>query len=134
MTLMPKGRRVAGMLCVAIAAGLAASGCAVLLVSAGAAGGYALSKDSVTDQYDASPDVVFGHALRVMEDLGAVELKDRDKGLIKGNVESAEITVTIKSLTKHTVELKVKARDLLELVPKVDVAQRVYSAINDRIK
>jgi len=117
-----------------LSVGLAGSGCAVLLVGAGAVGGYALSKDSVKNHYERSASMAFDQALSIVEDLGLVELRDKEKGLIKGTVEGAEVTVTIKPLTKHTIELKVKARDSLNVLPKIEIAQRVYNRIDDRLK
>ena len=113
---------------VLLAASLGVSGCALLLVGAGVAGGYAISKDSVRNVFDLPKDRVYEQSLAVVKEMGLVKLEDRAHGLIKADVQDADITITLRQLTKKTVELKVKGRSHFSL-PKVDVAQEVYSKI-----
>ena len=108
------------------------SGCAVLLVGAGAAGGYAISKDSVKNLFDLPADTVFRASREVMSAQGLITVEDARNGLIKATVEGATVTVTVKPVTKQTVELRVKARDQL-LFPKVDIAQALYTKILERL-
>ena len=108
------------------------SGCAVLLVGAGAAGGYAISKDSVKNLFDLPADTVFRASREVMSAQGLITVEDARNGLIKATVEGATVTVTVKPVTKKTVELRVKARDQL-LFPKVDIAQALYTKILERL-
>ena len=63
---------------------------------------------------------------------GLITVEDARNGLLKATVEGATVTVTVKPVTKKTVELRVKARDHV-LVPKVDVAQAVYTKILERL-
>ena len=107
---------------------LALSGCAALLVGAGVAGGYAISRDSVRNAFDLSPDHVFEQSLAVAKEMGAVELQDRVHGKIKAKVRQANITITVRPLTKRTVELKVQGRSEFWM-PEVDTAQDVYTKI-----
>ena len=111
----------------------AASGCALLLVGAGAAGGYAISKDSVKNNFDLPPSHVYRVSRDVLEEEGIVTTGDEDHGLLKGTVAGATVTITVKPLTRKTVELKVKARDTSLLLPKVDVAQAIYTKILERL-
>jgi len=111
---------------------LAMSGCALLLVGAGAAGGYAISKDSVKNTYDLSHAFVYQQSLVVAKEMGLVTVEDHTHGLIRAKVQDANVTITVKQLTKRTVELRVKARNAL-LMPEVDVAQAVYNKINERL-
>ena len=108
------------------------SGCAVLLVGAGAAGGYAISQDSIKNSFD----LPFAHVFRVSRDVvkeaGLVTLEDERRGLINAVVEGADVTVTIKRISQKTVELKVKARHLL--LPKFEIAQALYNRMLDRLK
>ena len=115
----------------AVAAWLGLSGCAAVLIGAGAAGGYALSKDSVKNHFDISRDRVYARSLRVAKEMGLVTLEDAKKGLIKAEVKGADVTITVEPVTKKTVELKVKAKDRF-LVPKVDIAQEVYTKIIEK--
>ena len=71
-----------------MAVGMAASaiglnGCAVALLGAGAAGGYAIGKDSVTSHFDHSQGRVYREALAAAEHMGLVEVEDEAHGLIK---------------------------------------------------
>lgn len=115
-----------------IAASLGTSGCALMLVGAGMAGGYAISKDSVRNLFDLSTDHVYDESLSAVKELGLVKLEDRTHGLIKAEVHDVDITVTVHQVTKRTVELKVRGRSHLFL-PKVDVAQEVYNKIVERL-
>lgn len=114
------------------AATLGLSGCALLLVGAGVAGGYAISKDSVRNLFDLPKDRVYHESLTVLKQMGTVELEDRVHGRLKAEVEDVNVTVTIKQVTKKTVELQVRARSEF-LMPKVDVAQEVYGKIVERL-
>lgn len=119
-------RRLGLVVCAVLAAGL--TGCAVLLVGAGAAGGYAISKDSIRSHFDMAPGIIYQESRRVMGERGLVTLEDEHRGLIKAQVEGATVTITVKRISERTTELKVKARDNL-LLPKVEVAQAIYNEI-----
>lgn len=115
----------------AISLGL--SGCAVLLVGAGAAGGYAIGRDSITNHFDLPQDRVFRASREVIGELGLVTTEDARHGLIKAQVEGANVTITVKRISETTVELKVKARNDL-FMPKIRIAQTVYTHIADRLR
>ena len=104
------------------------NGCAALLIGAGATGGYAISRDSVTNHFDLSKSHVYGRALKVAHDMGLVKVEDESHGLIEATINEANVTITVSSVTKKTVQLKVKARNQF-LMPKVSVAQDVYANI-----
>jgi hypothetical protein len=120
----------AGLLAAAL---IGASGCAVLLVGAGAAGGYAISKDSVKNNFDLPESHVFRVARDVIADEGLITEEDEKRGKLKATVEGAKVTIAVKPLTRRTVELKVAARDSTQLLPKVDVAQVIYTKILERL-
>ena len=122
------------LLCVLmLAATLGFSGCAAVLIGAGAAGGYALSKDSVKIHFDLSKDRIYKTSLGVTKDMGQVMLEDQKNGKIQAKVKEADITITVKPLTKKTVELKVQGRNKFKM-PAVDVAQEVYNKIAERLE
>ena len=104
------------------------SGCALFLVGAGVAGGYAISRDSVRNVFDMSGNQLYDKSLAVAKEMGLVTLEDHVHRLIKADVQEVHITITIKQLTKRTVELRIQGRNRW-LMPKVDVAQAVYSKI-----
>ena len=103
------------------------TGCAVLLVGAGAAGGYAVSKDSVQNHFDLPMSRVFHVSRAVVKEMGLITMEDERRGQLKATVEGATVTITVKPVSEQTVELKVKARNLL--IPKIDIAQAIYSKI-----
>lgn len=111
---------------------LSTEGCALFLVGAGAAGGYAISQDSVTSHFDTSVKRAFRASLAVLDELGDITVQDQEHGLIRGQVQDVNVTITIKPVTKKTVEVTVKARNDL-LLPKVDIAQDVHSRIAKRL-
>ena len=117
---------IAGGLCVG------ASGCAVFWLGAGAVGGYAVSRDTVTNTFELPVRDVYAASRQVVRQLGFITSEDEHRGQIHGTVESASLTVTIKPISERLVELKVKARRHVVL-PKIDVAQRVYNAIIDQL-
>lgn len=115
-----------------LVASLGTGGCALLLVGAGAAGGYAISSDSVKNVFELPQERVYEESVAVAKEMGAIQIEDRAHGLIKAEVRDVVITITVKPLTKQTVELKVKGRNHL-LMPKVDVAQEVYAKIAEHL-
>lgn len=123
-------RRVAVAAALAVAAGL--SGCAVLLIGAGAAGGYAISKDSITNHYDLSSTIVYQAARETIGEEGLVTLEDEHRGIIKAEVLDANITIQVRKVSDRTTQLKVKARNDL-LLPKIEIAQNIYNKIDRRL-
>ena len=113
-------------------ASLAMSGCAVLLLGAGVAGGYAISKDSVRNVYDLPMDTVYARSLHVAKEMGLVTLEDRNHGQIKAKIQDVNISITVKPLTKRTVQLIVRGRNNFGM-PQVDVAQEVYNKIIEQL-
>ena len=108
------------------------AGCALLLVGAGAAGGYAISKDSVRNQFDLPKETVFRHSAAVAKEMGLVTLEDSARGQLHVKIQDANVVITVKPLTRRTVELKVKARNSL-LMPEIETAQAVYNKIVERL-
>ncbi len=114
----------------ALAMGL--SGCAALLLGAGAAGGYAISKDSIKNRFQQSLSHVYRVSRDVIGEVGLVTADDERRGVIKASVEGANVTITIKPVSETSVELVVRARNNL-LLPKIDTAQLVYNRIIQRL-
>jgi ribosomal protein L15E len=103
-----------------------------LLVAGGAVGGYAVSRDSVVDHLERPREVVYREALAVARTLGQVTLEAPRQGVIQARIEEVNVKVTVRSLTEHVVELKIRARNKF-LMPRVDVAQKVYARIKERL-
>lgn len=104
----------------------------MLLVGAGAAGGYAMSRDSITNHFDLPSRHVYRISRDVVGGLGLVTGESERQGLIKAIIEGAKVTVTVAPVSGKTVALTVKARNEL-LMPKIDVAQTVYHRIIERL-
>ncbi len=118
------------MLLGAVALGL--SGCALMLVSAGAAGGYAVSRDSIKNYFDMPVSQVYRASREVIGEMGLVTMEDQRRGRIKATVLGDEVTVTVTPISEKTVELKVKARKNF-LIPAIDTAQAVHNKIRERL-
>ena len=126
-------RRSASFVALLASAVIGLSGCALLLVGAGAAGGYAISRDTVRNLFDLPPDTVFQVSRDVVAQEGVITVEDARNGVIKATTPGANVTVTVKPVTKRTVELKVKARDNM-LFPKIDIAQDIYTKILSKLE
>ena len=124
-----RNQKVGVALLILVTLGL--SGCVALLVGAGAAGGYAIGKDYVKNNFDLPQSYVFRKSLEVAKKMGDVTLEDPKHGQIQATVQGAAVTITVKPLTKKAVELKVKARK--NLFPAMDVAQDLYNGILKRL-
>lgn len=109
------------------------SGCAAVLVGAGAAGGYVLSKDSIRNTIRLPRSQVYRVSRDVIADQGLIISEDEGRATIKATVQGASVTIAIKQVTERSVELKVSARNKL-FVPKIDVAQKVYNAIFEQLQ
>ena len=111
---------------------LAVSGCAALLVGAGMAGGYAISKDAVRNQFDLSKEAIYQESLGVAKQMGFVTVEDPQHGTIKLKIGEANVTITVRPLTRRSTELKVRARNAF-MMPEIDIAQQVYNKIIEHL-
>lgn len=107
-------------------------GCAPVLIGAGAVGGYAISKDSISNSFDLSFGHVYHISHQTMAQVGFITQADEQRGIIKGTVPGANVTITVKRLTSRTVQLQVKARNDV-LLPKIDIAQSIYNQIAEKL-
>ncbi len=108
------------------------AGCAPLLVGAGALGGYAISQDSVRNQFDMSQERLYARSLEVAKQMGFVTAEDARHGTIEVKIQDTNVKITVTPLTKKSVELKVKARNTL-LMPEINIAQSVYNKIIEKL-
>lgn len=110
------------------------SGCAMMLLGAGAAGGYAVGKDYIQGETDKSFDRIYDSALKIAEIMGVVEshFSNPSMGKVKARVETSSLDIDIERLTQKTVRLKVKSRK--NLMPNIELAQKVYTKILQNAK
>jgi hypothetical protein len=108
---------------------LSLCGCAMILVGAGAAGGYAIGKDYIQGESDKNFDSVYSSAVETTEIIGMVESKFRNPSIakIRARVENSSLEIVVERLTRSTVRLRVKSRK--NLMPNIELAQKVYNKI-----
>ena len=113
---------------------LVLSGCAAMLVGAGAAGGYAIGPDYIQGETDKDFSGIYNSALDVVEIMGVIQSKysSASVGKIRAKVENSSLEISVERLTRHTVRLKVKSRK--NLMPNIALAQKVYNNILQHIR
>ena len=113
------------------------SGCVLVpiaLVGGGVIGGIAISEDTVQTDFDESYDDVWNAALQVVDQLGAIEIKDEDVGRIQGYVPKSKVMVQLQQLTPATVRVHVKARKTAGVVPDIKTSHRVAHGIAEALE
>ncbi len=104
------------------------SGCVFLIATGvGAAGGYAVTRDTIQGEYDARQADAYRAALEVCGMLGTVLAKSPSQGSVQATVNQAKVTVTITPLTQEAIRIKVKARR--GIFPRLGTAERVFVKI-----
>ena len=105
------------------------TGCVAVLLGAGAAGGYAASKDEIEGVTQEKFDRVFRVAKDVIRDNGFLRVEDALAGEIEAEVEGSEVKMTIRQITDKSVQLRVQARKGYKLLPNIKLAQRLFNQI-----
>ena len=108
------------------------SGCAVFLIGAGVAGGYAISKDAMEFNSDRNFNSVWDSAVHVLDIMGTIKSKDFQKGRIEADVDASHVIVRIESITNQSTRLRVSARRYL--MPNLNLAQKVLNKIIQNTK
>ena len=121
-------------LCVVLAAGLAFSSCALLLIGAGGLGGYAISKDEVEGFLSKNPDRVWNEARKVVEARGYVRVTNKEIGRVEGEVEGSAVKIDVEQVSKDSTRLRVQARKgITNVLPDLDLAQKLYAEITKKV-
>ena len=110
------------------------SGCAVFLLGAGAAGGIAISKDTIKGNFDKKLDQVWRASREVLIQEGFIRLEDKTHGTIDAEVRKSEVKIEILQISEKTVRIHVKARKGYKLLPNPDLANELYNKIYQKIK
>jgi len=104
------------------------SGCVVLVAGGlGAAGGYAISPDTVEGVLGRDFNAVWDAAVEVTNMMGVAQEKNEQGGEIVAKISGATVTINLFQFSSDTVQLRVKARK--SLFPKISVAQDVFVKI-----
>lgn len=110
------------------------SGCALFLVGAGAAGGIAISKDTLEGNLDKKFDTVWNASRDVLMQEGFIRLENKPHGTFDAEVEKSQVNIEVKQLTEKTVRIRVKARKGYRLIPNPALANELYNKIYPKIK
>ena len=116
---------------VAALAAMHLSGCAVLLVGTGVAAGLAVADDTVQIETERAPQFVYRMAKAELEQTGRLLSEDSKAWALKGQVDKAEVAISITVVSDKLTRLRVKARK--NLLPDIDLAQRLSTGIAKRL-
>lgn len=104
------------------------AGCFWLIVgTAGAVGGYAVTRDTIQGEYDVGYSDAWKSAVEVCGLLGIVNTKDSSLGTIQATVDRVKVKVEVTQLTPEATRLKVKARK--GIFPRLGTAEKVFVKI-----
>ncbi len=110
------------------------SGCALFLIGAGAAGGYAISDDEIEGVLEKKYDPIWKASREIVIREGFIRLEDRNRGYLEGEVRKSEVKIEVSQVTDRTVRLRVRARKSYKLVPDLDLANDLYNRILQKLK
>lgn len=112
---------------------IALSGCVFVVAGTlGAVGGYAVTRDTIQGEYDASYQRAWKAALQTCNTLGVIVNRDTNKGMIEATVDRAKVKVEITQMTPEATRIKVKARK--GIFPRIGTAQNVFVKIVQQLK
>jgi hypothetical protein len=104
------------------------SGCVYLAIGAvGVVGGYVVSPDTVQGQVARSRDEAWDSAKEIIGIMGQVLQENQPGSELIAMISGTKVTVTLVAVNVSTTKLSVKARK--SFMPKIDVAQDVYTKI-----
>ena len=106
----------------------------IALVGGGVVGGMAISEDTVQTEYDGSYDEVWDASVKVLDEAGAIESKDKEIGRVRAYVPKSKVTVRVERLTASTVRIQVKARKSAGVLPDINMAHRIAYRISEALK
>lgn len=111
------------------------SGCVaapIVLIGAGAFGGYAISRDTFEGNTSKSQDELWDSANKILGIMGSIDSNDRKRGELDGHVSGATVWITVVPVNASTTKLRIKARK--NLLPAIGVAQDVYAKIINHLE
>lgn len=110
---------------------LGSSGCAAVLVGAGAAAGYAVSRDHVELVTERPYAEAWAVCLEETKRMGLLEEVDEKAGRLTAHARGTSLVVTVERLTETTAKILIKARK--HLLPQVETAQQLAARIARRL-
>ena len=110
---------------------LSTTGCAAVVLGAGAVAGYAVSRDHVELMVERPFDQVWLAALEETKRAGLLKDVNKDTGRIEAVSQGTHITVTLEPVSETTIKVLVRARK--HLLPTIEVAQRLATRLARRL-
>ncbi len=108
------------------------SGCFYLVFGgAAAAGGYAISRDTIQGEIDRDFSQVWDTAIEVVSIMGRIESQNSEMGQIIAIIQGARVTINLTQLTPSTIRIKVKARR--SGFPRIGLAQEIYLKVTNQV-
>lgn len=110
------------------------SGCVPLIVGGalGAAGAYAVSKDTIQGETDKPYDSLWEAAVAVSKIRGTIKQEDSSKGYIELQADASKVYIRLIRLTQATTRLKVSARKYH--MPNISLAQEIFLKIEEQAR
>ncbi len=119
--------QISGFLSAVILA-FSAGGCVILAAgAAGVVGGYVVSPDTVEGSTSRAFEDVWRAAKEITGIMGRVVEENTAQGVLVAEINAARVTVTMVSINASTTKISVKVRKAF--MPKIDLAQDVYTKI-----
>lgn len=114
---------------------IAISGCApLLLMTVGGVGVYAISKDTIQGDTDASYESLWGAALKVSRIRGTILEEDFNRGFIHVDANPNIIKIQFQRLTAATTKMRVSVRKYKKMFPNIELAEQVFIKILEEAK
>ena len=105
------------------------SGCIVLAIGAGAAGGYAISKDEIEGFTDRPVEQTWRVAYEILNQEGAIESADKERHKIDAIVNESKVSFSAEQVSAKSVRFRIKARKAMNLFPDIKLAQSLHQKI-----
>lgn len=104
----------------------------IVLIGAGAVGGYAISRDTFEGNTNKTQEELWDASNKILSIMGSVESSDRKRDELSGHVNGATVWITVVPVNFSTTKLRIKARK--NLLPAIGIAQDVYAKVLSQIE
>src|SRR3989338_6811257 len=94
-----------------------ANGCVVLALGAGAAGGYAISKDEMEGFSSQKYDHIWNVSEQVLQEEGSIEIRDKQAGRIEAFVKGSKVKFELEQISPESTRIRVQARKAMNMFP-----------------
>jgi len=116
-------------LLILVSTGLMTSGCAVLLLGGGVAGGYAISRDEIEGFSDKKYNSIWSVGKKIIDEEGLIKSADKDAGLIEAEIQKSVVKFHLDRISSKTNRIRIEARKGYKLLPDIKLAQKLYNEL-----